>query len=226
MFPQNKRGAREAAGGLCKLRRRNGGLGVGPTLLHRDARHKRSKSLWTRPSGPTRPRGHYGSTWLTSLEQQTQDHPTVARGWAGVSLLGILSQMASCGVDQGPGPADTREPRPTPSRGRRSPAYLASLHVLHVHGVLRAFALLFLVLLLLTAALLADAEAARKEQEAQDHSDGDQSPGGYCHREAKVSSACPQPTPQHWHQSLGGGHCHGEAKVSGAHLQPTQHWKR
>lgn len=59
-------------------------------------------------------------------------------------------------------------------------AHLAALHVLHVHGVLHALALLLLVLLLLAAALLTDTEAAGEEQEAGDHGNGDQRPGRDC----------------------------------------------
>lgn len=83
-----------------------------------------------------------------------------------------------------------------------SPApYLAPFHVLHVHGVLHALALLLLVLLLLATAFLADAEAAGEQQETSNHSHGDQSPGWHCpHTEPQHQHTAPhkRPHPKQW----------------------------
>lgn len=103
-------------------------------------------------------------------------------------------------------------PQPRPRRGGLGPwsrparSYLTPFHVLHVHGVLHAFAFLLLVLLLLAAALLADAEAAGEKQEAGDHGNGDQRPGRYWPWRSRVSRAQPAPRP------AARGHGHGAAR--------------
>lgn len=81
-----------------------------------------------------------------------------------------------------PGLGPSQSPTPALS-------YLTPFHVLHIHGILHALALLLLVLLLLTAALLTNTEAAGEEQEASDHSNSDQCPGWYCPQRGPQKSA-------------------------------------